>query len=337
MKDYYDRLDQLGVEVYSLFNQLLTINQNVDITDPKLESSKLVRTTNSLLLTYKELLHIIQHKTDKNDRSDLVKYQLYESKFHSLKNKSQSLHLYSNNLNDELIHKQRVKEYALAEEPEPESKEDDTESAREKLFSGRSSASKKATEETVGQQVLSHNKQITSSLQSSKQLLTASVIQSELNIESLDQQTKDLRTLNEDFMRFNDLLGKSKQIVKFIERQDKSDRRRIYMGIGFFMLCIAWVIYRRILRTPIRLLFWSFFKIFRIFNWVLVKSSKQVEPIAVSVDAFSSLTETATTAIETFVDQVSSLTLSEEIAESSNSIFVDEIELTISEFLSDEL
>ena len=116
----------------------------------------------------------------------------------------------------------------------------------------------KESELSINQQIVQQNKQITKSLQTSRQLLSASILQSELNIENLDQQTKDLYKLNENFLQFNDLLNKSKQIVKFIEKQDKADRQRIYLSMGFFILCCCWVVYRRILRRPIKILLWSF-------------------------------------------------------------------------------
>ena len=39
--------------------------------------------------------------------------------------------------------------------------------------------------------------------------------------------------------------------------------------MGFFILCCSWVVYRRILRRPLKIFLWSFFKIFNIFNWLL--------------------------------------------------------------------
>ena len=116
-------------------------------------------------------------------------------------------------------------------------------------------------EASINQQIVSQNKQITKSLQASRQLLSAGILQSELNIDNIDQQTKDLYKLNEGFIQFNDLLNRSKKIVKFIEKQDKADRQRIYLSMGFFILCCSWVVYRRILRRPLKIFLWSFFKI----------------------------------------------------------------------------
>ncbi|KAK6203252.1 Sec20-domain-containing protein [Scheffersomyces amazonensis] len=339
MDEYYNKLDQLTVNVYENFNHLLALNQDEDVVEPKLESNKIIRKINGLLLNYKDYLHIVKNKYNTHDKNEVLKYESYVSKLNTLKNKSKSFHLYSNSLHDELIHKQRIKEYALQEEDNSNKdsiNEEDYESARSKLFSGKSKAIKNVTEESIGQQVLSHNKQITSSLQTSKQLLTATVLQSELNIESLDQQTKDLSTLNEDFLRFNDLLNRSKQIVRFIEKQDKADRRRIYMSVGFFILCITWVVYRRVLRTPIRLLFWSFFKIFRIFNWLLVSpNDKILEEGLISLSGTGSeiMSQTTSSIIEQVTNIISSIDIEVEEIQLSTTV----LSTTVTEILRDEL
>ncbi|KAK6458105.1 Sec20-domain-containing protein [Scheffersomyces xylosifermentans] len=266
---YYNKLDHLQSQIFDQLNELIGINQNEDIDDTRVESSKVVKKLNKELLTYKDYLIILKSKIGHN-KEEQVLYNRYESKFVSLKSKARDLHLYSNDLNNEIIHKQRITRFSL-DKIEPENQQVSDEVAREQLFANRSKKLQESKELSLNQQILQQNKQITSSLQTSKQLLSASVLQSELNIDSLDQQTKDLHKLNEDFLRFSDLLNKSKQIVKFIEKQDKADRRRIYLSVGFFLLCCAWVIYKRILRMPLRILFWSFFKIFRIFNWIFVR------------------------------------------------------------------
>ncbi|ABN66403.2 predicted protein [Scheffersomyces stipitis CBS 6054] len=333
---FLKRLDSLSHDIHDNLSQLVQINQNESIDDAKYESSKVIRDINKQLLSYKEYLQILHNRLG-HSKSDTAVYDQYHS---------------NHKLNNEIIHKQRIERYSLDEKdtfPDSNSQE----SAREQLFAHRSKKIQEAKETSVNEQILKSNKSITTSLQTSRQLLSTSVLQSELNIDSLDQQTKDLRRLNEDFLKFNDLLARSRQIVKFIEKQDKSDRRRIYLSIGFFLLCCSWVVYKRILRTPLRLLLWSFFKIFRIFNWLFVSSDSLekmgTEEILTAIMASSISTESIEsigTVIESSVTLETSETISDtilsmvsEVSDVVSSVvsFIESPVLTTTERLMDEL
>ncbi|KAG2733193.1 hypothetical protein G9P44_004183 [Scheffersomyces stipitis] len=348
---FLKRLDSLSHDIHDNLSQLVQINQNESIDDAKYESSKVIRDINKQLLSYKEYLQILHNRLG-HSKSDTAVYDQYHSKYVFLKSKTRDFHLYSHKLNNEIIHKQRIERYSLDEKdtfPDSNSQE----SAREQLFAHRSKKIQEAKETSVNEQILKSNKSITTSLQTSRQLLSTSVLQSELNIDSLDQQTKDLRRLNEDFLKFNDLLARSRQIVKFIEKQDKSDRRRIYLSIGFFLLCCSWVVYKRILRTPLRLLLWSFFKIFRIFNWLFVSSDSLekmgTEEILTAIMASSISTESIEsigTVIESSVTLETSETISDtilsmvsEVSDVVSSVvsFIESPVLTTTERLMDEL
>lgn len=348
---FLKRLDLLLHDIHDNLSQLVQINQNESIDDAKYELSKVIRDINKQLLSYKEYLQILHNRLG-HSKSDTAVYDQYHSKYVFLKSKTRDFHLYSHKLNNEIIHKQRIERYSLDEKdtfPDLNSQE----SAREQLFAHRSKKIQEAKETSVNEQILKLNKLITTSLQTSRQLLSTSVLQSELNIDLLDQQTKDLRRLNEDFLKFNDLLARSRQIVKFIEKQDKSDRRRIYLSIGFFLLCCSWVVYKRILRTPLRLLLWSFFKIFRIFNWLFVSldslEKMGTEEILTAIMASSISTESIEsigTVIESSVTLETSETISDtillmvsEVSDVVSSVvsFIESPVLTTTERLMDEL
>lgn len=153
------------------------------------------------------------------------------------------------------------------------------EDLREQLFAGRSTAQEESGDKPIEEQVLTQNKNITNSLRLTKQLMTMSVMQTELNTETLEQQTRDLHKVNDKLVDLDALLNKSRQIVKFIEKQDKRDNRRIYFSIGFLLLCLAWVIWHRILKLPVKMLTWSLLKVLGVVSWFTTKK-ELTDPIS---------------------------------------------------------
>lgn len=145
------------------------------------------------------------------------------------------------------------------------------EDLRVQLFAGRSTAQEETGDKPIEEQVLTQNKNITNSLKLTKQLMTMSVMQTELNTETLEQQTRDLHKVNDKLVDLDSLLNKSRQIVKFIEKQDKRDKRRIYFSIGFLLLCLTWVIWHRILKLPVKMLTWSLLKVLGVVSWFTTK------------------------------------------------------------------
>ncbi|ODV78119.1 putative secretory vesicle transport protein [Suhomyces tanzawaensis NRRL Y-17324] len=320
----YAKLDLLQGQVYELLEELLTVNQGSSIDEVKLEQSKITRRVNDILVQYKEYLTILKNRLKRGGRDQLAEFELYESKLSSLKIKVRSLQIQANDLNIEAEHKRTLEKYGLNKRQDKQS----LENARDELFGDRSSSKKEESNASTDQQILSHNKKITSSLQATRELMSSTVLQSELNLDSLDQQTKDLHKLNEDYVRFADLLNKSKQIVKFIEKQDKSDRNRIYLSLGFFMFCCAWVIWRRVLRTPVRILLWSFFKVFRIFNWIF--GTTQVAEASPS----STVSEIASTVLTASIEMISSVDFDKEFV---MDLDVTQAIQTTTQLLMDEL
>lgn len=62
-----------------------------------------------------------------------------------------------------------------------------------------------------------------------------------------DSSTETLRSTQSLYERYNDLLGASGKIVKALEKADWWDRAIIAAAFTFFLLCVAYVIKRRIL------------------------------------------------------------------------------------------
>ncbi|CUM50979.1 uncharacterized protein AC631_03199 [Debaryomyces fabryi] len=272
LNNYFKRLDELQFAVFAKINEIIddsdpTANQGEDSIE--LKRIKSTKEANGLIFKFRDMLKVIEINLSADGDDQLsIRYQMYKEKLTNLKLKLRECQLQSYNLENELIHKQRIAKYS------PIIKDNVNEAdLRKDLFSGRSTKDdSKIKSQSIRDQILTHNKSITSSLQSTRQLMSTSIVQTELNIDSVEQQTKDLSNLNDKFTDFESLLNKSKNIVKFIEKQDRKDKNNIYLSIGFLLLCSAWVIWRRLLKMPVKFFLWSFFKIFRMFNRIFVTS-----------------------------------------------------------------
>lgn len=263
---YFLEIDEIQDSVFDRIHQLCSLDTETLKDGESYEDrrSALSRSANSLMSKIPDLCLVIDIELKQLNEEEAAesllhdKLALYIENWRRLKLKLKQSLLEAHALEMDMIHKQRIAEYVKVEEKE---------GTKEDLFAGRSQGNAEASEKSVQDQILTHNKNITSSLQLTKQLMSMSVMQTELNIDTIVQQSKDLGNLNDKLMDLEGVLTKSKEIVRFIERQDKRDKKRIYMSILFLLCCSAWVIWRRILKTPVRILLWTLFKFFGLFNW----------------------------------------------------------------------
>lgn len=268
---YFQEIDQLQFEVFDIIDEILDL-KNVSISESEsLESRRttLCRSANKQINKIPDLLKVIETQIRQVGPDEAAmnllqeKRALYEAKVRHLKLKLKDTQLAAHKMENELIHTQRIEKYAT---------EESTLGTRDDLFAGRT-RTQASDDRPVEDQVLTQNKNITSSLKLTKQLMTMSVMQTELNIDTVDQQSKDLTNLNDKLIDLGSVLTKSRQIVKFIEKQDKHDKRRIYASLGFLLLVSAWVIWRRVLKLPVKIMLWTLMKVFGVVSWV---SSKPV-------------------------------------------------------------
>ncbi|AET39060.1 Sec20p Ecym_3595 [Eremothecium cymbalariae DBVPG len=160
-----------------------------------------------------------------------------------------------------------------------------------------SSPSQTATSSlSVRDRLLNTNKAITSNLIRSNHVLQSSVLQSSLNLDELSQQTTSLSQLNSKFDQLNLLLGRSATMVKTIESSSGREKQQIYIALSFLGACIAWVIWRRLLRAPLRLSIWLWFRFFRA---ILVTTGLAPTISDVSFTASSTALAAATTTAAT--------------------------------------
>ena len=178
---------------------------------------------------------------------------LYTDRLTDLKLRLRRAQVLSAEAANAAVQRQRLRHYV----------EHDDRDVRHALFGDRTTKPTAATANPL----LDKNKAITASLQQTRQMMAASVMHTELNIDSVTQQTKDLSQLNDQFTAFGDLLMRLRTIVKFIQKQDRSDKNRIYGSLLFLACACAWVVWRRLLKMPVYLLLWSLMKVFRVFAW----------------------------------------------------------------------
>ncbi|CAH6718585.1 protein transport protein Sec20p [[Candida] jaroonii] len=297
-------LDGLQDQVFDRFEDIVNIGD--PLTGGSVESIDFIRSSISkdatkLIGKFENTLNILKIKVNNyigtfdvdHDRLKII-FELYQDKLSNLKHQLKETELKSYRLEEEFNHKQRMKSFSKVPE-----REKTFEEMKQELFDGRSNEDKELKERDVEQQLLDTNKSVTASLKNTRQLMAASIIQTELSIDSLDQQSKDLNSFNGLLDELNNTLKKSKNIVKFIEKQDRSDKNRIYLSLGFLMVCCAWVIWRRILKLPVKILLWSTIKVFRIFLWFMPSKVLNAEEVISSQVLASEMSATAVATLST--------------------------------------
>lgn len=348
---HFSKIDELQYEVFTRIREVLEASEpgleNDDNETIDAQRNKLVKKASRLIGEACDELRVIEIKLQDTNQDygeagneyemTKIEVELYREKIASLKTKLRECQLNSYGMENELIHQQRLTRYV---KPVVE-KQDKSLGTKEDLFAGRSLEGRQnnagGNKKTVQDQILTQNKSITNSLQMTRKLMSTSIMQTELNIDLIDQQTRDLSSLNEKLVDLNTVLKKSRQIVKFIEKQDRQDKNRIYLSIGFLLLCSAWVIWRRILKVPVKIMLWTFFKLFGIFNWFAIKQSEadKIEVYAtidnLQITSSPSMMSAITSAIDTDLEYI------QEISTGSGDKTWDEMIQETSQRIVDEL
>lgn len=264
---YFKQIDEIQSSVYDDIYRIESLHESLEESKSfDTTRDRLCRDSTSKILRMSSILEglgvLIQQAIPslRSFQNIDETYTLYQEKIAHLKERLKESQLTAYHHEGGLIHKQRIVEFIKP-------KESQSLGTKEDLFAGRSKDTGDTSERPVDEQILTHNKNISNSLKLTKQLMTMSVMQTELNIETLDQQTRDVSTLNDKLVDLESVLNKSRQIVKFIEKQDKKDKRRIYLSIGFLLLCCAWVVWHRILKLPVKIMLWTFMRFFGILGW----------------------------------------------------------------------
>ena len=155
-------------------------------------------------------------------------------------------------------------------------------------------------------QLLSQTKKLSNNLIKGNQILQSSILQSNLNLDELRQQTNSLQTVDDKYDQFQSIVSKTSTLVKSLEKASNQEKRDVYLALFFLIACISWVIWRRILKLPVKLFLWVCFKFFKSILVAIgmvqtsVKGSSITPPDMISNN---SLMATATESLENIVDE----------------------------------
>ncbi|CAR26311.1 hypothetical protein ZYGR_0H01200 [Zygosaccharomyces rouxii] len=166
-------------------------------------------------------------------------------------------------------------------------------------------ANQKATTATTkpantSDQVLSKTKQVSANLIRGNQILQAGVLQSDLNLDELKQQTSSLSQMNDKYSQLGFVFDKTSQLVKHLEKASRQEKRDVYLSLGFLCLCITWVLWRRIFKLPCKLVLWVLFRFFKtiLISIGLVRKQSSM-PLSPTMDTVATATTSATTTTPT--------------------------------------
>lgn len=112
-------------------------------------------------------------------------------------------------------------------------------------------------------QLLNKTQQLTNNLIKSNTFLQSSILQSDLNLDDLKQQTHSLTQVQDKYSQFEVIFNKTNNLVKSLEKASNQEKRDVYISLGFLCIAISWVIWRRIFKGPTKLFFWILFKFFK--------------------------------------------------------------------------
>lgn len=155
--------------------------------------------------------------------------------------------------------------------------------------------------------LLNKTKILSANLIRGNQVLQSGVLQSDLNLDELKEQTNSLSKMNDKYMQFETVFVKTSQLVKTLEKSSHQEKRDVYIALGFLCMCVSWVLWRRIFKLPVKLALWVTFKFFKgiLMTLGLVKrASGSANKVLAPPIAFIATTMPATTTVPTTVDTI---------------------------------
>lgn len=130
-------------------------------------------------------------------------------------------------------------------------------------MTAKHAASDNVQAKTTKDKLLSKTKQVSANLIRGNQVLQSAVLQSDLNLDELKEQTQSLSQANEKYSQLETVFAKTSQLVKTLENASHQEKRDVYLALGFMSLCVTWVLWRRIFKIPVKLFLWLVFRFFK--------------------------------------------------------------------------
>ncbi|CCC71921.1 hypothetical protein NCAS_0I02530 [Naumovozyma castellii] len=111
--------------------------------------------------------------------------------------------------------------------------------------------------------LLKTTRRVTHNLVRGNQILQSGLLQSDLNLDELKQQTHSLQQADDKYSQLETVFRKTNSLVKTLERSSHREKRDVYAALLFLACCVGWVLWRRVFRLPVRLTLWLLFRFFR--------------------------------------------------------------------------
>jgi hypothetical protein len=114
--------------------------------------------------------------------------------------------------------------------------------------------------------LLAQNNEATNSLVRTRALLVREVNRAVQTSEVLKESSEMLRDVGGEYNNYGHVVKKSSKLITNMQRRDATDKMLLYIGLGFFLLVVLYILKRRLLPlfSPIAylvdLIFTSFFK-----------------------------------------------------------------------------
>ncbi|KAJ8097305.1 Sec20-domain-containing protein [Lipomyces tetrasporus] len=149
---------------------------------------------------------------------------------------------------------------------------------RELLFASAKSHHRVSTASTPPvSNALRTAEEATAALRRTHQLLEAEVARSALSLEVLDESNVSLKKLTTQYTAFDVVLGTSRRVISVLEQADKWDRIYMLGAMGFLLLVLCWILWRRVFRVPTRLVIWTLVKGGKVVTWAVGRGNNTTD------------------------------------------------------------
>lgn len=154
--------------------------------------------------------------------------------------------------------------------------------------------------------LLNKSKMVTKNLIKGNQVLQSGVLQSDLNLDELKQQTNSLGKVEEKYSQFEMIFNKTSVLVKSLEKSSNQEKRDVYLALSFLILCVSWVLWRRVFKLPVKLCIWLTFKFFKgiLLSIGLVKRAPVITNGTLSSVVSTTATVTESTITQTTIESI---------------------------------
>ncbi|ODV94918.1 hypothetical protein PACTADRAFT_34668 [Pachysolen tannophilus NRRL Y-2460] len=301
----------MDLSIAENFNQIKSLNEQILYAIFKLKNNnvdeenrlKLVNKSLSLVKSFKDLLFLNEFKINQlphHDINYLTQLSKYKEAFDDLKIELRIAQLQSYENEKLHLNKQRnmflqnafttgnVEESSLTEEE-----------ARNKLFHyNPDSFAEKRTQDEL---LLDKNKEVTSQLFRTRQLMEASLLQSDLNLEGFKESTRSLQNLNMKFESFNDFISTTKKLIITLNKLSSKEKMQIKYSLWFFISCCSYVLIKRLfgftskiywlISLPFRIIFFPLRFLLWILRFFISTRSSLNEPLTEAIDNFDNFLE----------------------------------------------